>query len=96
MTGPGRAGGGGDDPDYPEPRELRQGAVVVIGSQADTAGFTLAGARPYPAESAEQVWAAWQAVTDGDAVVIMSAAAAELLGEARTARPAPLTVVLPR
>ena len=66
-------------------------------------GFALAGARIFPAENAQEARAAWRALPDSVAVVILTAAAAAALaadtGPARIAAGgtvhAPLTVVLP-
>ena len=70
--------------------------VVAIGAQQQVAGFALAGARVYPADSAEQARAAWRALPDTVAVVILTEAAADALGADRLAPQAPLTVVMPR
>jgi vacuolar-type H+-ATPase subunit F/Vma7 len=70
-------------------------SVAAIGAQPDVAGFALAGARVYPAEHADEVQAAWHALPDAVAVVILTEAAASALEAERTAPSAPLTVVMP-
>ncbi len=69
--------------------------VAAIGAPALVAGFALAGARVYPAESPEQTLSAWHALPGTVAVVILTDAAAGALGDERTAPQAPLTVVMP-
>ena len=66
--------------------------VAVIGISAQVAGFTLAGARVFPADSAAQARVAWQALPDDVAVVILTKDAADAVGTEHTDR---LTVVLP-
>ena len=69
--------------------------VAAIGAQPQVVGFSLAGARIYPANDVEQVRAAWRRLPASVAVVILTRAAADALS-AETATPAaPLTVVLP-
>jgi vacuolar-type H+-ATPase subunit F/Vma7 len=70
-------------------------SVAAIGAQPDVAGFALAGARVYPAERADEVQAAWHALPDAVAVVILTEAAAIALEAERTEPSAPLTVVMP-
>ncbi len=70
--------------------------VAAIGAQPRVGGFALAGARIYPADSAEQACAAWNALPDSVAVVILTADAAAALGTRRAAPQAPLTVVMPK
>ncbi len=69
--------------------------VAAIGTQSEVAGFGLAGARLYPADTADQARAAWQALPDAVAVVILTEAAADAIGADRTGPQAPLTVVMP-
>ena len=69
--------------------------VVALGAQPLIAGFALTGVRLCPAASAHEVRVAWHAVSDTASVVILTPAAAEVLGEDRTAPQAPLTVVMP-
>ena len=69
--------------------------VAAVGALPQVAGFALAGARVYPADTAEQARAAWQAMPDTVGVVILTDAAAEAIGADRMATQAPLTIVLP-
>ena len=69
--------------------------MAVIGAPAQVAGFALAGARVYPVSSAEQARAAWQQLPGTVDVVILSDAAAEAIGAARTGGSVPLTITLP-
>ena len=69
--------------------------VAAIGAQPLVGGFALAGARVYPAAGADETRAAWQALPDTVAVVILTPDAAEALGTDRIGPQAPLTVVLP-
>ncbi len=69
--------------------------VAAIGAAAQVGGFALAGARVYPADTAEQARLAWRDMPDTVAVVILTEAAASALGADRTATQAPLTIVLP-
>jgi len=69
--------------------------VAAIGASQQVAGFALAGARVYLADTAEQARAAWQGKPDTVAVVILTDAAAEAIGAERTSTQAPLTIVLP-
>ncbi len=70
------------------------GEVVALGAHPLIAGFALAGVRLSPAASAAEVRVAWHAVSDTAAVVILTPAAAEVLGEYRTAPQTPQTVVM--
>jgi vacuolar-type H+-ATPase subunit F/Vma7 len=69
--------------------------VAAIGAMPQVGGFALAGARVYPADTAEQARAAWDALPDTVAVVILTEAAAEALGAERAPPPTPLTIVMP-
>lgn len=69
--------------------------VAVIGAPAVVVGFGLAGARVYPAETAEQVRAAWQALPDTVAIVILTPAAAQAVTEQTRVAHGPLTVTMP-
>jgi vacuolar-type H+-ATPase subunit F/Vma7 len=71
------------------------GRIIAIGEEARIMGFALAGVNVYPAADARAVRAVWQDLQPDDALVILTSAAAEALGDevART-RP-PLTVVMP-
>lgn len=75
------------------PPPLRE--VVAIGDEPLIAGFGLAGVRLYPAATAAEAEAAWQAVSRTAAVVILTRGAADAVAEVRTASEAPLTVVMP-
>jgi vacuolar-type H+-ATPase subunit F/Vma7 len=72
------------------------GRIVAIGEEAHIMGFALAGVVVYPATDVGAVRAAWEGLRPDDALVILTPAAAEALGDevART-RP-PLTAVMPR
>lgn len=69
--------------------------IAVIGEHPVVAGFALAGARTYPAFGARQVQAVWRALPATVAVVILTPAAAEVLGDLLPEREGPLTVVMP-
>jgi vacuolar-type H+-ATPase subunit F/Vma7 len=71
------------------------GRIVAIGEEARIMGFALAGVVVCPAADAAAVRDAWQDLQPDDALVILTPAAADTLGDdvART-RP-PLTVVMP-
>jgi vacuolar-type H+-ATPase subunit F/Vma7 len=74
------------------------GSVVVLGERSRVTGFALAGARVAPAEDARTVLAAWQALEDDVAVVVLTPAAAIALGALLDEPPRPgrpLTVVMP-
>ncbi|MBP2478849.1 vacuolar-type H+-ATPase subunit F/Vma7 [Crossiella equi] len=68
--------------------------MVVLGERALVAGWALAGAVVHPAEGAAQVRAAWHALAEDVAVVVLTPAAAAHLG-AVSGFGEPLTVVLP-
>jgi vacuolar-type H+-ATPase subunit F/Vma7 len=71
------------------------GRIVAIGEEARIMGFALAGVVLCPAADAVAVRAAWRDLRSDDALIILTPAAAEVLGDdvART-RP-PLTAVMP-
>lgn len=71
--------------------------VAAIGVVTEIGGFGLAGARVYPADTAEQARAAWAALPETVRVVILTAAAAQALGPEPAPAPpqALLTVVMP-
>jgi vacuolar-type H+-ATPase subunit F/Vma7 len=74
------------------------GRVVVIGERARVAGFTLAGADVRPADDDAAVCAAWPLDEAAVAVVVLTPAAARVLGQqiaAALAPARPLVVVLP-
>jgi vacuolar-type H+-ATPase subunit F/Vma7 len=68
--------------------------VAAVGELARIGGFALAGVRTAPAETPDEVRRAWGAAA-GAAVVILTRAAADAVGESRFAASAPLSVVLP-
>jgi vacuolar-type H+-ATPase subunit F/Vma7 len=71
------------------------GRIVAIGEEARIMGFDLAGVVICPAADAAAVRAAWHDLRPDDALVILTAAAAEALGdEAMRTRP-PLTAIMP-
>lgn len=69
--------------------------VAVVGESVRVQGFALAGALVLPAEDQAHVRAVWRSLPAGVAVAVLTPRAAEALGEALTARAAPLTVVMP-
>jgi vacuolar-type H+-ATPase subunit F/Vma7 len=70
--------------------------VAAIGTQTQIGGFSLAGARVYPADTVEAVKAAWQGLPQTVAVVILTAPAAAALTDELAAHHAPLSVVMTR
>ena len=68
--------------------------VAVLGEEVSVQGFGLAGAVVLVAEDADAVRAAWESLADDVAVVILTQAAARVLGGTPTAG-LPLTVVMP-
>lgn len=71
------------------------GRVAVIGEETAIAGYALAGALVLPAEAADAVHDAWSSLPDDVQVVILTPQAAGTLGDARTAKLLPFTVVMP-
>jgi vacuolar-type H+-ATPase subunit F/Vma7 len=69
--------------------------VAVLGERAVVEGWALGGARVLPADSPEQVRAAWSGLAADVAVVLLTPAAARALEPGSADRPGPLTVVLP-
>ena len=69
--------------------------VAVIGEQARVAGFTLAGAMVFPADTAAEMQAAWEGLPDSVVVVLLTASASACIGEARLAAGLRPTVVMP-
>jgi len=57
------------------------GTVVIIGEPTLTAGYVLGGGQVLPAVGAHDVRRAWHGLTADTSLVILTAAAAELLGE---------------
>jgi vacuolar-type H+-ATPase subunit F/Vma7 len=70
------------------------GAVVVIGEPALVAGYAMAGATTMPAQSRDDMRRAWENLPSGTTLVILTAAAAEALGD-RLSGAEPLTAVMP-
>jgi vacuolar-type H+-ATPase subunit F/Vma7 len=58
------------------------GRAAVIGEQARTAGFALAGAVVLTAESPDEARAAWRSLPADVSVLVLTARAASWLGEA--------------
>jgi len=69
--------------------------VAVLGERAVVEGWALGGARVLPADSPAQVRTAWAGLSDDVAVVLLTPAAAQVLGPGPVDRAGPLTVVLP-
>jgi vacuolar-type H+-ATPase subunit F/Vma7 len=69
--------------------------VAVLGERAVVEGWALGGAWVLPADSPEQVRTAWAGLRDDVAVVLLTPAAARVLGPGSADRRLPLTVVLP-
>jgi vacuolar-type H+-ATPase subunit F/Vma7 len=67
--------------------------IAIIGEGAKVSGFGLAGAKVFPAEEPEAVWAAWRSLDPNVAVVVLTSRAARTLATARSSWP--LTVVMP-
>lgn len=70
------------------------GRVAVIGERIRVAGFGLAGALVRDAEDPSAVRDAWRALPEDVAVVVLTPAAAEVLGQ-ELAQEWPVTVVMP-
>ncbi len=71
------------------------GRLAVIGEQTAVSGYVLAGVLVLPAEGDDAVHGAWSSLPDDVAVVILTSRAARTLGDARTAKLLPFTVVMP-
>jgi vacuolar-type H+-ATPase subunit F/Vma7 len=69
--------------------------IVVLGDPIWVEGFALGGATVLPATDADAVRAAWAALPEDAGVLVMTAAAAEALGDALEDRPYLLSVVIP-
>ncbi|MGV9406280.1 hypothetical protein ACWDU8_36005 [Streptomyces sp. NPDC003388] len=71
--------------------------VVAIGARTRVCGLALAGVDVLVAEDPEAVRVAWRALPGTVCLVILTAEAAEVLGDAATAPDPdrPLTVVMP-
>lgn len=68
--------------------------AAVIGEAARTAGFALAGALVFPAEDAAAAHAAWRALPDDVAVLLLTGRAAAWLGDVPRSRPGVLLAVM--
>ncbi|ATL69299.1 hypothetical protein [Nocardia terpenica] len=71
------------------------GGVAVIGEPERVLGYALAGAAVLAASGPVAVEKAWDSLDSGTTLVILTAAAADLLA-GRVTSDAPLTVVMPR
>lgn len=69
--------------------------AAVIGEPARTAGFVLAGALVFPAETRDEVRAAWASLPADVAVLILTPRAAGWLGVAPRTRRDVLLAVMP-
>ncbi len=69
--------------------------VAVLGEHRAVAGYALAGAVVLPAETDAEVCDGWSALPGDVAVVLLTARAAEALGERLRRKGTPLTVVVP-
>jgi len=70
------------------------GRVVALGYPLVVDAFALGGASPLGATSPAEVRRCWEALPEDTTVVILTAAAAEALGERVRERPAVLTVAM--
>jgi vacuolar-type H+-ATPase subunit F/Vma7 len=70
--------------------------AAVIGESARTAGFALAGALVFPAETRDEARAAWSSLPADVAVLVLTPRAAAWLGAAPRTRHEVLLVVMPR
>lgn len=71
------------------------GTVRALGDPALLAGYALAGVPVVPAVGAVQTCRAWDDLADDVALVVLTPAAAALLGDRRTRPGARLSVVIP-
>ncbi|GAA0594682.1 hypothetical protein GCM10010174_07320 [Kutzneria viridogrisea] len=71
------------------------GSLCAIGEPLRVQGFAMAGAVVLPATEPEQVRRAWQSRPAGVEVVVLTPAAAGVLGTAVDEPGGPLSVVLP-
>ncbi|MGW2250960.1 hypothetical protein ACWCXH_12245 [Kitasatospora sp. NPDC001660] len=69
--------------------------MVAIGTRTEVAGLALAGVTVLVAERREEAVAAWDALPEGTALVLLGRAAARALGPGRLDATEPLTAVLP-
>jgi len=72
------------------------GRVAVIGERSAVAGYGLVGALVMQAEDKASVDAHWAGLPDDVAVVVLTARAAELLGEQPLRASTRLTTVMPQ
>ncbi len=70
--------------------------IAAIGAPAQVSALALAGARIYAADTAEQVRAAWTALSASVGVVVLTESAAGVLAAERYVPGSPLTVVMVR
>ncbi len=75
--------------------EARTAAVVAIGDPAVLAGYAMAGVRVLPAQTEEEVRAAWAGIRDDVGLALLTSFAAAALGAAGHRTDGPLTVVMP-
>jgi vacuolar-type H+-ATPase subunit F/Vma7 len=74
---------------------MGMGRIAVLAAGLPVRGFALTGALVLPAEEPDTVRAAWRDLPDDVDVVILTMAAATVLGAAVTTVRRPLTAVLP-
>lgn len=67
--------------------------IAIIGEGAKVTAFGLPGAKVFPADEPEAVWAAWRALDPNVAIVVLTSRAARALSAVRPSWP--LTVVMP-
>ena len=67
---------------------------MVIGEPAFVAGYAMAGATTMPARGPDEVRRAWQSLPSGTTLVILTAAAADVLG-GLLSEAGPVTAVMP-
>ncbi|WNM27893.1 hypothetical protein RN607_02490 [Demequina capsici] len=77
------------------PAALTEGVVVALGERRVIGAFALAGVDLRCAEDATAVRAAWGTLGPEVALVLLSARAAQALGERTDALDSPLTAVIP-
>lgn len=71
------------------------GALHVIGEPLRVRGFIMAGAVVYPAEQPDEMLSAWRRLPADAVVVVLTPAAAIVLGDVVHEPNAPLSVVIP-
>ena len=71
------------------------GRIVAIGEESRIMGFALAGVVLCRADDSGAVRAAWRDLRTDDALVILTAPAAEVLGDEVLRTRLPLTAVMP-